>query len=93
MISEQHRMMPAGKAADGLGEIEVAGTEIRDERQPSDPHHIIGSDRRQHVFRVDLGKAGDRDRMRRMQMHDRTGVAPLLVHHAMQKALLGRWIT
>ncbi len=83
-------MVLAGKAAHGFGERQIAGAEIRDERQPADPHHVISGDRRQHVCGVDLGEAGDGHRMRRMQMHDRPGGRTLFVHDTVQKAFLGR---
>src|SRR5215813_11690746 len=83
-------MVLTGKPAYRLGEREVARAKIGNERQPADPHHVIGGDRRQYVIGVDLGKAGDRDRMRRMEMDDRAGGALFFVHDAMQKTLLGR---
>src|SRR5271155_3531272 len=92
VIGEQYRMMLAGEAAHRFGEREIAGAKIGNKRQTADPHHVISRDRRQDVFRVDFGEARNRDRMRRMQMHDRTGRGPLLIHHAVQEALFGRRI-
>ena len=90
VIGQQYSVVLAGEAAHRFGERQIAGTEIGDERQPTDPHHVIGGDRRQHVFRIDFGKAGDCDRMRRMQMHNGASGGALLIHDTVQKALLGR---
>src|SRR5271170_5622469 len=68
VISQQYGMVLASKTAHRLRQRHIAGAEIGDERQRADSHHVISSDRRQYVGRVDLGETGDSDRMRRVQM-------------------------
>ena len=54
-----------------LRQRRIARRIVGDQRQRADAHDVVGGDRRQHVVGIDVGEARDRDRMGRVQMHDR----------------------
>ena len=68
----------------------VAGRVVRQQGQASDPHHVVGGQRRQHVVRVDVGEAGDRDRVGAVQVDHRAGVRAGAVDSRVQEGLLRR---
>ncbi len=93
VVGEQDGVMAAGEFFHRLGQRFVAGRKVGHEGKRADSHHEIGSQRRQHVGRVDVGENADGDGMRRMQMHHRRCIAPLSVHAKMQERFLGRGIS
>jgi hypothetical protein len=62
----------------------------RHQRQPADPHHVVGRDRRDGVRRVDVGQAADRHRIGRVEVDHRPRRVAPPVHPHVQERLLGR---
>ena len=67
----------------------VARRAVGHERQPPDPHHVIGGERRQAVAAVEPVEARHRDRMGRVQVDHGAGRGPARVHHPVEEGLLG----
>ncbi len=76
MIGEQHRMVLSREPPHRLGQPEIVRRVIGDERQAANAHGVIGSDRRQHVRRVDIGERGDGNGICGVQMHHGAGLRP-----------------
>ena len=85
-------MMFARKPAYCRGQVEVARRLVSDERQPTHPHDVICSNRRENVGCIDVGKRGHGDGIGRVQVYHGSGLWPLVVHGAMKKGFLGGWI-
>lgn len=56
---------------------------VSDERQPTHPHDVICSNRRENVGCIDVGKRGDGDGIGRVQVYYR-GRDMILVHKGMR---------
>ncbi len=79
---------PLGVGARTLHERWIAGTEVRDEREPPNFHHVIGGERRNAIGVVETTHARDRRRIGRMQMNNGAGAAPHFVHRPVQECFL-----
>src|SRR3546814_551576 len=75
----------------GIAQRLVAWREVRHQRQRSDPHDVIGGERRQHVVRIDVSEATDGDRVGGVQVHHRPRLVPA-VQRQVQESYLGRLV-